>query len=1081
MSNVAQIRSAFFALAFGTAAAWGATIHADQLEFFEKKIRPVLAQECYECHSTQTKSKGGLTLDTRAGWQEGGNTGPVIVPGDVQNSLLLQSIRHEDPELKMPKAGAKLDAATLRDFEAWVKMGAPDPRDKAPTPQQLAADTAWPQILERRKSWWSFQPVQSRPVPALPLQPENPIDAFLQEKRAVAGLASVEDADPATLCRRLYLVLTGLPPAPEDSAAFEATWKADRSAAVAKTTDALLASPRFGERWARHWMDWVRYAETHGSEGDPAIPFAWRYRDYLIRALNADVPYPQLVREHIAGDLLTQPRINKELGLNESAIGTAQLRMVLHGFTPTDAHDELVTFTDNQIDTVSKAFLGITLSCARCHNHKFDPISQADFYSWYGIFTSGRPALIDVNTQERKLQHLGKLQELKSVLRDKLASVWLADVDTAVANLAAEKDPKKLLEPAFQAWTLVSGAGDNLGTEWQKALREFRDDRAKLEAFRAQASYGSTQFATPNKWVSDGPALASNAYSSGEFLIEPQGDKVVANVLPARAVSSVYSTRHRGVLTSPPMQALGGKLWVRVRGGKATARYVVRNYPRSGLVYPKQEINTETDQWFGWDLAYWKGDVLHFELTTEGDHPVETNNMERSWFAIAEMQYLADENVPAPRIVEGSLFALSDEPAPTNVAELSTRYAESLRRSILNWRANAKMSDDEAEFLAAFVRRGLLKNTLNELTDVAPLVNEYRKFESGIPLPTRVPGVIDAFASDQPLYTRGDHKKPAEIVARHFLDALDNKPFALQGHASGRLQLAESIAAPSNPLAPRVIVNRLWHHTFGRGIFPTPDNTGRLGELPSHPELLDFLAARFQSDGGSIKSALRLLVTSRAFRQGHRASEAALTRDPDNRLLTRYVQRRMDAETLRDSLIVLTGKLDANLGGPPVDGGALRRSVYTRVVRNDLDPFLSAFDFPVPAAPRGARDVTNVPAQSLALLNSPLISRWALDWARRVRNDARFTTDEARVQRMLAEAYARTPAEAELRDALAFVRVEAEAKITLQAELSAAEAIRNEDRTKVLREQLKQASQPEYALGCLAHVLINTKEFLYVR
>jgi len=1069
--------------AFFSASLFAATIPAEQIEFFEKKIRPVLAQECYECHSTTTKSKGGLTLDTRAGWQDGGNSGPVIVPGDIKNSLLLQSIRHEDPELKMPKAGAKFDAATLRDFEAWVKMGAPDPRDKAPTPEQIAADTAWPPVLERRKTWWSFQPIQTRAVPVVAPQPVNPVDAFLQEKLAAAGLAPAEDAEPAALARRLYTVLTGLPPTPEDVSAFEAAWKADRTAAVASTTDKLLASPRFGERWARHWMDWVRYAETHGSEGDPAIPFAWRYRDYLIRALNADVPYPQLVREQLAGDLIANPRINKELGINESAIGAAQLRMVLHGFTPTDAHDEMVTFTDNQIDVVSKAFLGITVSCARCHNHKFDPISQTDFYSWYGIFTSGRPGMVDVNTPERKTLNIAKLAEMKTAIRKELATAWLADIPGAMAKLAEEKDQKKLGEtPAFSAWTRLANNEKDFDAEWKKARGEWTEETKRLAEFRALPTHAAWDFRADGakEWLRDGPALGDRATPAGEFLIGTENARIVMNILPRSTLSSGLTSKHRGVLSSPPMVDEGGKIWVRVRGSKATARYVVRNYPRSGLIYPKHDANSETDQWISWDMAYWKGDTFHFEITTNADHPIETGGADRGWFAVSEVRYLMDGKASAPRIVEGSLFALIGDKNAVSRIELPGLYADALKRCIEHWR-DGVMNDDEAEFLGAFVRRNWVKNTAVELAALDPLLSEYRKLETQVPNPTRVPGLMEGFAADAPLFTRGDHKKPDAIVARKFLDALDSKPFNPGAQNSGRLQLAESVVAPGNPLMPRVIVNRLWHYTFGKGIFATPDNTGRLGEAPSHPELLDTLAAKFQSEGGSIKSMLRLLVTSRAFRQTHRASKEALAKDPENRLLSHYSMQRIDAETLRDTLVSLTGKLDANTGGAPTDGAALRRSVYVKVIRNNLDPLLSAFDFPVPAAPRGARDVTNVPAQSLALLNGPLVARWSEEWSRRIRNDARFPGDAERITRMYAEAFARTPSETELRDALAFVTAQSDAKNAIQAELSAAEAAKDEERIKFLREELKQASAPEFALNCLAQALINAKEFIYVR
>jgi hypothetical protein len=366
-----------------------------QLDFFESRIRPILAQECYECHSTATKDKGGLVLDSRPGWQSGG----AIKPGDPKNSLLLQTLRHEHEDLKMPKNGAKLDDKVIADFEQWILEGAPDPRDTAPSKEQLEKETAWSATLARRKEWWAFQKIKTENSKL------KTIDDFIDAELKKQNLPAAPPADPTTLTRRISYILTGLPPRQSDK---ETIRQGDREnsislsphlpvslASLENTVDALLASPAFGEKWARHFLDWVRYAESYGSEGDPAIPYAYRYRDYLIRAFNDDVPYPQLVKEAIAGDLLPKPRLKN--GLNESAIGIAQLRMVLHGFSPVDSLDEMVTFTDNQIDTVTKAFQALTVSCARCHNHKFDAISQADFYALYGIFTSTHPAVIDAN------------------------------------------------------------------------------------------------------------------------------------------------------------------------------------------------------------------------------------------------------------------------------------------------------------------------------------------------------------------------------------------------------------------------------------------------------------------------------------------------------------------------------------------------------------------------------------------------------------------------------------------------------------------------------------------------------------
>ena len=413
-------------------------VEPGQLEFFESKIRPVLAQECYECHSTQGKQKGGLVLDHREGLRRGGDSGAALQPGDPGASLLLQAILHSVDDLEMPKNGAKLEPAVIADFEKWIKMGAPDPRDQPPSAAELARDTDWAAVRERRMSWWSFQPVREVQMPATPNQPDaRPIDRFSGAALRERNLTPSATADREVLIRRLSFNLRGLPPSPDEIATF---LNDERPDAYERLVDAYLASPEFGERWARHWMDWVRYADSHGSEGDPMIPNAWRYRDYLIRALNADVPVDQLIREHIAGDLLENPRINADLGLNESAIGPAHLRMVFHGFAPTDALDELVKFTDDQINVVSKAFMGLTVSCARCHDHKFDPISQADFYAWFGVMASGRPAMVRVDVPAKAE---ADTRQQMAALREKVSRAMIDRWLTAGESLG-----ERLLHPA---------------------------------------------------------------------------------------------------------------------------------------------------------------------------------------------------------------------------------------------------------------------------------------------------------------------------------------------------------------------------------------------------------------------------------------------------------------------------------------------------------------------------------------------------------------------------------------------------------------------------------------------------------
>ncbi|MFZ4766716.1 MAG: DUF1549 domain-containing protein, partial [Roseimicrobium sp.] len=644
----------------------------DGQEFFESRIRPILVTECYDCHGAK-KAKGGLRLDSREGLLTGGDSGAAIVPGAPEKSLLIQSLAHThaDEALHMPKDGAKLDGKTLGHFLTWVRMGAPDPRDK-PEPA-LSAEQSWEQTLTQRKQWWCFQPVKNVPLPAVndTAWSEHPVDRFILAKLEAQRLKPAALAAPTTLIRRLSYTLTGLPPTPEEVAAFHQSAQGDRPSAIRTLVDRLLASPRFGEKWARHWMDWVRYAESYGSEGDPPIPYAWRYRDYLIRAFNDDVPYPQLVREAIAGDLLAKPRLNTKLGLNESALGIGQLRMVLHGFSPTDTLDEMVTFTDNQIDTVTKAFQGLTVSCARCHNHKFDAISQADFYALYGIFTSTHPAVIDVNAPGSGQAQRAELEKLKAQLKQVVGRAWLASTAVATAKANAASQPTAALT-VLKSWDLRKDA-----------------------------------------WFTDGQGVAQGATKAGTFSVALEGDRVISHVHSAGVFTDLLSTKDRGVLISPRFLCEGGTLWMRAAGsGGARAKYVVQNYPRTGTIHKAKEFKDAGDAVLGWrqlDLNYWKGDEIFIQCATVADMPAETKLDERSWFGITDVL-----------ITQGTV-------APPNPPTADDAHA-----AVAAW-LEGTLTDAQADLIDGLLAKGKLPNEPKHIPDAAPLLARYREIEALLP------------------------------------------------------------------------------------------------------------------------------------------------------------------------------------------------------------------------------------------------------------------------------------------------------------------------------------------------------------
>ena len=996
------------ALSAGSLAAAPVT---DPLAFFESEIRPVLASACQECHGPE-RQQSGLRVDHRDGLRRGGKRGPALIPGNPDGSLLLQAVSGTHPELRMPKQGSPLTPAAIAALRTWIAMGAPDPRDR---PSQGNAGD-WPAAFALRRRAWFWQPLTSVDPPAMQ-GVAHPVDRFLRAAQEKSGITPAGRTDAAAFARRLAFILTGLPPR---------TGAGEPDPFSDAAVDALLASPAFGERWARHWMDWLRYAESHGSEGDPAIPHAWTYRDYLIRALNDDVPFWQLLREHIAGDLI-QPRLSRDGRLNEAAIGTAHLRMVFHGFTPTDAVDEFITFTDNQVDVVSKAFLGLTVSCARCHNHKFDAISQDDYTALFGVFANAQPATVDVRAPGTDAETRAGLAALQPRIDAALRADFSAALDGLPSRLAAwqpKNDAERRAAEAgglgpLAAWiALRDTPTDRFAAAWKESARA-------AEAWRKARSEWVTLTAADGRpcwrggagsltWKGDGPGLVAPE-PDASFALTESGDRLVGGLQPAGWASARWTDRDRGVLASSPFRTTGGRLWILAAGRNAGLRFTVAHYPRSGLIYPKSALDTDEPRWFAFDLDYWKGENVHIEAWTGPDAPVETSGGDRHRFTILEVA----ADVPAGRVPPppgAPLAALLPEstPPPHDAASLAAAHVRTLAHIL----TTPSPSPEQRAFLDAFVRTGLLPAAAADLPRAAPLIAEYRNLAARLSAPVRAPGVREGGPGDWPLLARGDHRRPGAPVPRRFLSALDPSPFGSEG--SGRRQLADRLTGAARPLVSRVIVNRLWHHVFGRGLVATPDNFGALGEPPSHPELLDWLAAEFDRRGGSIKSMLRLLVTSEAFRAAAVPSADAAVRDPDNRLLSHWSLRRLEAEAIRDAMLSLTGRLEPGGSGPGSDGTAPRRSVFVRTIRNAPDPFLAAFDAPVPATTVGRRDATNVPAQALALMNAPLVRGWARDWSAATVATA-GPDPAAQVKQLHRDAFGREAAPDEVERALAWL------------------------------------------------------------
>lgn len=991
----------------------------EDLDFFESKIRPVLVEKCYRCHNSVHKKKADLALDYRDGLLSSG----VVVPGAPEKSPIIAAIRHEGDQEPMPFQAPKLAKIVIKNFEEWIRRGAPDPRVDRPTAAELERAIDWNAVREDRKKWWAFQPIKvaSPPSGEDPDWSRTPIDRFIHAGIREAELEPGTIAEPGTLARRLHLILTGLPPKPEVVEAFASN---PSDEAYEQLVDQLLDSRHYGERWARYWMDWYRYSESHGSQGDPRVPYATRYRDYLIRAMNSDVPYDQLIREHLAGDLLERPRIDAELGLNESVIGLGHFRMVPHGFGVTDAYDDQITVTDNQIDVISKAMLGLTVSCARCHNHKFDPISQEDYYRFYGIMVSSRPGVVNVDTPELQQLHREELTRLKEPIRQAFARWWLDEVDRAMERLEKAELAELPDTHPLAGWVALRELEP---ANLQKELRDMYRRHGELLAHNAQAKSKATFYvdlrdqATYEQWFSSGNGLSKSVSPAGSFALAGEGERAFTGIYPAGVYSHMLSDKHSALLSSVFHLARGEHTLVRALGDKgAIVRYVVRSYPleHSGL-HPARKPGPVPDWIQLPKYDYWNGEKLYYQVSTVADRPYlaygegdDEDKKRRSWFGLLEI-YAGDDEVTEPG---APLVALSDH--LDSIVDRSTLlefYRETLVATLQAW-GRGETTDTQARLIDAFVKQGLLPDELDTLPEaLRRQVMAYRELENEIRPPVRASGVVEGEIWDQPFLARGDYKQEQDPVERGFLEVFDALKIVKKTYsstASGRSELAEDILSERNPLTARVIVNRLWHHVFGRGLVATTDNFGRLGKEPTHPELLDYLAADFRQQGWSIKRAVKRLVMSRTFRSASSVPSANLGKDAENLKLAYYRPRRLDAEAILDTIrFVATNEVD-------------KRAVYEEVRRNSLNRFLATFNFPIPLSTVGVRDLNDVPAQSLALMNGEITQEAARRWSKRITGDSALKTDRQRIDRLFMQAFSRHPTEAALEACLAYLKAE---------------------------------------------------------
>lgn len=928
----------------------------EEIEFFEKRVRPVLVQHCQKCHGDK-KQEAGLRLDSGDGVLKGGDSGAAIEPGQPNESLLVEAIGYSG-DIRMPPKG-KLNEEEIAALAEWVKRGAPwPPESNGGTPDPKAEFD----LHARKARQWAFQPIRTQAPPEVrdAVLPISPVDNFILSKLEARGLKPARGADRRTLLRRVTYDLIGLPPTPAELGVFLAD---DSPQAFERVVDRLLDSPHYGERWARHWLDLVRYAETGGHEFDFEIPYAWEYRDYVVRALNADVPFHQFVVEHIAGDLLPEPRRHPTERFNESIIGTGFWFLGESKHSPVDVRADEADRMDNQIDVFGKAFLGQTLGCARCHDHKFDALSTNDYYALKGYLQSSRRIVTCIDDPRER--------------------------QAMVTQLETQRDERA---------ALARGAP--------------RQDRAAPPAREGDLTFANFANDDFSGWFSDGEAFGAGPVRDPSLVFAPPGHEwpVGANGL---AHSGALAGRLEGTLRSRTF-TIEKDYILYLAAGKGTEIHLIvdsLHYLQNPIYGGLKIALNDPDklQWFAQNVRKWIGHNAYIELVDSGDG-----------FLAAERIIFSDDKSPP------------FQPIPDQRPLLPSEVVSQL-----------KVLAEKQSRLDAAIR--------------------YRR---------KALAMTDGTGEDDRVHVRGNANKFGDVVPRRFLEAVAGLDQRTPVRGSGRLELARRIVDPTNPLLARVIVNRVWKHHFGEGLVRTPDDFGNMGQPPTHPELLDWLAGEFvEGPGWSLKRLHRLLLLTSTYQMSSRNDDArAVELDPQNLLWHRMPLRRLEGEAIRDSMLAVSGRLDRTPGGPsvmpyltpfmvgrgrpassgPLDGDG-RRSLYVSVRRNFLTPMFLAFDVPVPFSTIGRRSVSNVPAQALALMNNPFVSQQAEVWARRVMTE--HPDSGARLRAMYLSAFSREPTAAEIAAAATFLAEETR-------------SVTPDD--------------PIRPWADLAHVLFNVKEFIFL-
>lgn len=941
---------------FNRASAAQTNAQSDNLaEFFEKRIRPVLIANCVKCHNPKAQV-AQLDLTTAEGFAKGGESGLLINKEKPEESRLLKAISYDD-SLKMPPTG-KIKADEIAALTEWVKMGAPWPKSSgAVAESKPAVPKSTREFTEEEKKFWAFQPLAKPSVPAVKNAAwvKSPVDAFILAKLEEKNLTPAPPADKLTLLRRATYDLTGLPPSEKEISDF----LADSSPkAFEKVVERLLASPRYGEKWGRHWLDVARYADSTGNDEDHRYPFAWKYRDYVIESFNNDLPYDQFVREQLAGDQL--PAKNGSELNQRGIIATGFLALGPKAVAQQDKKKMLYDVYDEQVDVTSKAFLGMTLACARCHNHKFDALLTKDYYSMINIFASTKS---------------------------------FTNPDSHVSIVF-----EKPLVPK---------------SEWEKYQAARKQHQAKEK--RARTEIDEIVDAVRE------PAVKQQSPRVAEFML---------------AANKVYAS---GAKTEELAQQLNLseeilKRWVQfLKPSDLTPQHLLAWQKAT----PEKLANVaqEYQRTFQARLQEWTEKV--------------------SQWRVEYQKAIAENKTPLP---DKPVFEAGDDRFFDSV------YFENDGPFSLSVKEKAKFSAAQQQRIAE------LQKEIETLKKSAPAEPELAcAIEDGEPVAQKV-------------FVRGDYNNAGEDAPKAFpaiLAPFDTKP---NFSGSGRLQLAEWLVQPEHPLTSRVMTNRIWQWHFGEGLVRTPDNFGKMGERPSHPELLDFLAREFVKSGWSIKSMHRLIMLSSAYQMASLNPNLAENTDTDNRLLTRFNRRRLTVEELRDGLLAIDGSIDLTMGGSLQQGrgtdgennqGRLslnpeklkRRTVYIPLRRANLPTLLNLFDFGDATSMAGKRQLTNVSTQALFWLNSEFLAEQSATLVKALLADGSLT-EAKRIETLYMRVLNRNAEKDEVEQALKYIAAFKQ------------EALGKQETPGQQKAQGEDANHKAWQSFC--HVLMASNDFLYI-